>query len=419
MVAGFIAAHRTDDVRRLALQLAGRTDIDVPWVLDQIAGWQTARRKLPSWAATDGITYPPHLSMEQCSGEPAARYKSGIARRLAGTVRTDGTRTRLVDITGGLGVDFSFMARAFDEAVYIERQERLCDIARSNLPLLGLPHATVVCGDGGGWLERMEGRATVVFADPARRDNAGGRTFAIGDCTPDVGAMMPMMLQRADHVVLKLSPMLDWRKAVADIGPAVSEVHIVSTGGECKELLMVVTAGKSDTTLRLVCVNDSTTVETTIDSSATARPVDIVGTLPDVPFHLYEPNASVMKAGIFGVICQRYGVRQIGRDSHLFVSEKSATDFPGRAFTATAVTTMNKRELRETLRGITRANITVRCFPMTVAELRRRLKLADGGDVYLFGTTDGEGRHVVIKASATNPTAPRPPSIPPRGEEGE
>lgn len=413
-------AHRNDDVRRLALKAAGTKGIDLPFALDQIAGWQTARRKLPSWAATEGIIYPPRLSMEQCSGETAARYKAAVARRLV-------SGGRFVDITGGFGVDFSFMARCFDEAVYVERQERLCHIAAENLRLLGLEQATVISGDGTGYVSRMEGRAAMIFADPARRDSAGGRTFAISDCTPNVLESMDQLLGKADFVMLKLSPMLDWRKAVSDIEAAVGgdrhvvrEVHIVAVDNECKELLVVASAHGNGQEPMMYCVGENQRREErgvrsensciksekcmygiSIPSLLTTHPTSNVSlssllaprsTLP----WLYEPNAAIMKAGIFGFIEQRYGVRQIGPNSHLFVGSERVENFPGRCFRIGAVTPMNKRELRKALAGISKANVTVRNFPMTVDELRRKLKISDGGNIYIFATTSANGERMLL-----------------------
>ena len=391
----FIRDNADGDVRRLALQADRHPGVDMPLALDQIAGRQTARRKLPSWAATEGIAYPPHLAMEQCSGEAAARYKAGVARRLCGG-------GRLVDITGGLGVDFSFMARGFGSAVYVERQERLCALARHNLPLLGLGGAEVVCADGADYLRRMP-RAAMVYADPARRDAAGGRTFAIGDCTPDVLSLRDVLLDKAGVVMVKLSPMLDWRKAVADMGGCVAEVHIVSAGGECKELLLVLTQGGSPAPA-VHCVSDGadfvfTAGEEAAQGADTARTAAV--SLPDglqdlAGWHLYEPNASLMKAGCFGLLERRYGVRQAGRDSHLFLSPAAVSAFPGRGFAISRATTMNKRELRAAMQGISRANVATRNFPLSVAELRRRLKLGDGGDVYVFATTLADRTHVLL-----------------------
>ena len=358
-------------LRQLALRGTKDPEVDLPFALDQIAGRQTARRKLPSWAATEGIVYPPHLSMEQCSSEPTARYKARLV----------GTGDAMVDLTGGFGVDFSFLAQGFAKAVYVERQERLCEIARENFRLLGLAQAEVVCADATAYLQQMP-PTDLIYIDPARRDDHGGRTYGISDCTPDVLALRDLLTAKARRVLVKLSPMLDWRKAVADVGTAhVREVHIVSVGNECKELLLLLAEGEG---LRLVCVNDDDVFETTAQTAQTppiAQPFN----------YLYEPNASIMKAGCFDEVACRHGVAPIAPNSHLFVSGELVAGFPGRSFHIDAVTTLNKRDLKEALHGTTQANITVRNFPLTVAELRRRLKMGEGGGTYIFATTLASG----------------------------
>ena len=375
----FIRQNADAEVRQLALRGTKDPEVDLPFALDQIAGRQTARHKLPSWAAIDGIVYPPHLSMEQCSSEQTARYKA----RLVGSGGT------MVDLTGGFGVDFSFLAHGFQHAVYVERQEHLCAIARENFRLLGLSQAEVVCGDSTDYLQTMS-PVDVIYVDPARRDSHGARTYGISDCTPDVLALRDLLLSKTKQVLLKLSPMLDWRKAVIDLGEQyVREVHIVSIGNECKELLLVMkpTPNPSPREGRLFCVNNDTCFVVSL-------PLRIQTPLPwggAGGGFLYEPNASIMKAGCFAELSQHYGVTPIARDSHLFISADYVAGFPGRSFQIDAITTLNKRDLKETLGGLTQANITVRNFPLSVAELRRRLKLSEGGSTYIFATTLATG----------------------------
>ena len=330
-----------------------------------------ARQKLPSWAATDGIVYPPHLSMEQCSSEQTARYKATLV----------GTGDSMVDLTGGFGVDFSFLARNFSKAVYVERQEKLCDIARENFRLLGLLQAEVVCGDATEYLQQMS-PVDLIYIDPARRDDHGGRAYGISDCTPDVLTLRDLLMTKARRVLIKLSPMLDWRKAVNDIGEqSVREVHIVSVGNECKELLVLLGKGEG---MKLVCVNDDSVFE----AHGTNKHYE--ADAPPQPHHgayLYEPNASIMKAGCFAELSQHFGIGQIAQNSHLFAADRQVEGFPGRMFQIDAVTSMNKRELKASLNGIRQANIAVRNFPLTVAELRKRLKISEGGSTYIFATT--------------------------------
>ena len=427
----FVRAHRDDDVRELALRAKRSAGVDMPMALDQIAGWQTARTKLAQWAASDDIIYPPHLSMEQCSSQFTAQYKTEVARRLVAWSTADALHrsgdqpipsaqtgaTSLVDLTGGFGVDCSYMARAVDHATYVERQERLCVLAEHNMAALGLTHVDVVNADAETYLRSMS-PATLVFIDPARRDSHGSRTYAIADCTPDVLAMKDMLLAKARYVMVKLSPMLDWRKTVADFAGAVHEVHIVSTANECKELLLVVGHGVCGTP-RLFCINDAQRteirpddVQATGESRSDADAMDL--TAPNARgCHLYEPNASLMKAGCFTAIEQQFEVSQITPNSHLFVSRNDVPDFPGRRFVIEAAGTMGKKELRATVTGLTHANITIRNFPMTVATLRKKLKLKDGGDTYLFATTDAAGRHLLIRCrkspfAETTPLRKRP-----------
>ena len=388
----FIREHRNDDVRQLALQAARYPDIDMQQALQQIAGWQTARTKLPEWAATDGIVYPPRLSMEQCSSEATAKYKAKVL---------DPSPSTIIDLTGGFGVDFSYMARGFQKAVYVERQPHLCEAARHNFQLLGLENAEVVCGDGVEYLKNLPSpfhppSTLTIYLDPARRDENGKKTYAISDCTPDVVALKDLLLEKARRVMIKLSPMLDWHKAVDDLGEVV-EVHIVSVDNECKELLLVL-AKNTAAPLRVVCANIRHDAETELFEffpSNDNLSTPLFPALRERDF-LYEPNASIMKAGCFAEVAHRFGVQPTGSNSHLFLSPQFIPDFPGRKFQIEQVTSMNKKELKRAIGGLTKANITVRNFPLSVAELRKRLKLADGGDTYIFATTDAARRHLLF-----------------------
>ena len=388
----FIREHADDDVRQLALRGSKMSEVDLSYALEQIAGRQKAHTKLPSWASIDGIVYPPHLSMEQCSSELTARYKASIA----------GKGALFVDLTAGFGVDMAFIAQGFQKAVHMERQPQLCAISSENYNVLGLNHIEVVCGDGVEYLHTMN-HADLLFIDPARRDEHGGRTYGIADCTPNVLEMLDEMLEKADRVMIKLSPMLDWRKAVADLGK-VNDVHIISVDNECKELLLAVNSeerGKNSASpsLRVVCVNllsDGNKECFEFDGYHASPSSSAFHFSPFDSRFLYEPNASIMKAGCFGLLEQRFGVMQLDKNSHLFVSDKEVIGFPGREFLIEKRTSMNKRELKAALADIDKANITVRNFPMSVAELRKRLKLKEGGEVYIFATTIANEGHQLL-----------------------
>ena len=392
--AEFIREYRERDIRQLALQATRFPDVDMPYALDQIQGWQIARRKLPKWAACDGVIFPPHLSMEQCSSEPTAQYKLNLAMEWAERV---GHASRMTDLTGGFGVDFSFTSCAFAAATYVERNEQLCHIVEHNLPLLGLNNATVVCADAVEYLSTVEPQ-TMLFLDPARRDEHGAKTVMLADCTPDVVQLLPKLLEKSRFTMLKLSPMLDWHKAVDDLQGTVREVHIVSVGGECKELLLVLST-VVESELKVYCADLSIASDTSslfgYTPGSSAPVANSTFNIQHSTF-LHEPNASIMKAGCFDELAAAYGVSPVSRNSHLFLSDEPVEDFPGRSFVVERVTTMNKGELRKALAGIEKANIATRNFPLTVAELRKRLKIKDGGDVYIFATTTAEGEHLLL-----------------------
>ena len=381
----YVRQHADDDVRKLALQGTKDAEVDLTVALQQIAGRQTARRKLPSWAAVDDIIYPPHPNMEQCSSEQTARYKAQMA----------GKGEHLIDLTGGFGVDFYWMSQGFKQCTYVEQNEQLCTIAHENFRVLGRD-SKVVCGFAADVLPQLP-HANLIFMDPARRNEHGARTYGIADCTPNVLELLLLLMQKADRLLLKLSPMLDWRKAVDDInrhGGHVSEVHIVSVNNECKELLVVVNHLEADG-LQLFCVNN----EDCFKCTASTETVNALSGANLPPF-LYEPNASIMKAGCFAEVERQLGVSQIALNSHLFVSSEKIVAFPGRKFQILAISSANikdfKQKFSESLVPIESANIAVRNFPMSVEQLRKKLKLHDGGDTYIFATTLADGQHKLL-----------------------
>lgn len=443
----FIRKHQDEDVRKLAFLGSKYPEVDMPFALDQIRGRQMARTKLPRWAAMDGIIYPPHISMEQCSSEKTALYKAELAARLLHLSALNASKgknsnifkicefaakdavapefakneaTCFVDLTGGFGVDFSYIAaRLGVKSMYVERQAHLCEAAKENFERLGLKNAIVKNGDGVEVLHSFTNKESsgdaspeshhlsLIFIDPARRDDAGNKVVSLQDCTPDVTLLQDEMLAKADYVIIKLSPMLDWHRALSEL-KHVSEVHIVSTGNECKELLLVLSA-KENTPLRVFCVNDEqvfgfTEPNEALVSIAKAEELEGAGKLGAIEKkeeavekrYLYEPNASLMKAGCFGAISERYGVKMLAKNSHLFVSDGLVADFPGRSFRIKTISTFNKKELKSHLAGIAKANVATRNFPLSVVELRKRLKLKDGGDTYIFATTLSDESKVLL-----------------------
>ena len=453
----FIRQHQDEDVRQLAFLGSKNPEVDMPFALDQIRGRKMARAKLPLWANIDGIIYPPHISMEQCSSESTALYKAELAARLFGLpvsssenekaagnasdshfskicefvseravdsefAKNEGTfekkqiltesednvnevknetgqedfseEIEFVDLTGGFGVDFSYIASRLGlSSMYVERQAHLCEAAKENFERLGLKNAIVKNEDGIEVLHSLK-ELKLIFIDPARRDDAGNKVVSLKDCTPDVTVLQEEMLLKADYVIIKLSPMLDWHRAISELSH-VREVHIISVNNECKELLLVLSARNMGENLRIYCINDAQSFvcdELDMESSS----VKIALSPLEEMQYLYEPNASLMKAGCFGVLSERYDARMLSKNSHLFVSREPIAAFPGRSFRIIAVSSFNKKELKHHLAGITKANIATRNFPFSVAELRKRLKLKDGGEIYIFATTLSDESHVLV-----------------------
>ena len=425
----FIRQHQDDDVRQLAFLGSKYPEVDMPFALDQIRGRKMARVKLPRWASLEGIIYPPHISMEQCSSESTALYKAELAARLLGLPASSfgiemkaENEIEFVDLTGGFGVDFSYIAaRLGVKSMYVERQAHLCEAAKENFGRLGLKNAIVKNGDGIEILHSFHPKKKdaasaddslgitydqprsllktnlglkIIFIDPARRDDAGNKVVSLKDCTPDVTVLQEEMLSKADYVIIKLSPMLDWHRAISELSH-VREVHIISVNNECKELLLVLSARNMDENLRIYCINDAQSFvcdELDMESSQ----VKIAPSTLEEMQYLYEPNASLMKAGCFGILSDRYDARMLSKNSHLFVSQAPIEAFPGRSFRIIAVSSFNKKELKRHLSGITKANIATRNFPLSVAELRKRLKLKDGGETYIFATTLSDESHVLV-----------------------
>ncbi len=381
-LSAYIRAHRNDDVRQLALSDKKRLGDAMNYAMNQISGWQKAKEKIPSWSEIDDLVYPPHLSMEQCSSERTAAYKASLVRGDSFT-----------DLTGGFGVDFAFIARNFRQATMVERNAELCGIAMHNLPLLGLPHAKVVNGDGIEHLKQMS-PVDVLFIDPARRDQQGRKTVSIADCEPNLLEVLETLRARAGKILIKYSPMLDITLAVKEL-KNVESVHIVSVDNECKELLFLLSEEATENP-PFHCVNLTKKGDTRYtftpeeERNATIRQAGEIGA------YLYEPYSSLLKAGAYKSLCQRFSVDKLAVSSHLYTSDEPINDFPGRTFRIIDTFTLNKKDVKEHLGGITKANIAVRNFPLSANELRNKLKLKEGGEQYLFATTHMERRVLIL-----------------------
>ncbi|MBP5457399.1 MAG: SAM-dependent methyltransferase [Paludibacteraceae bacterium] len=381
----FIAKHRDDDVRNLALHPGKVDGVDLPLALRQIEGWQVALKKLPSWAEVDGLLYPPHISLEQCSSEQTALYKSRLLK--GGS---------LVDLTGGFGVDFSYLSRKFEQATYVERQELLCEAASHNFPLLGLPHAEVVCAQATDFLSAMPA-VDCIYLDPARRDQYGRKVVSLVDCEPDLTLLLPALFEKSKRILVKYSPMLDLSSALAAL-QGVTEVHVVALHNECKELLFLFDRERRGEDMKIVCANLTRKGLSEISFTREEEREASCSLAKEVGKYLYEPNVSILKGGAYRLLSQRYSVSKLDVNTHLYTSDEMVPDFPGRIFEVESCFSMGKSELKQNLAGVESANLSVRNFPQTVLQLRTKLKLKEGGDLYLFATTLA-GKKVLVKCT--------------------
>ena len=347
-------------------------------------------QRLPSWAVVDHLQIPSRLSLEQCSSEATARYKAEVAKRLF----PEGGDT-LIDLTGGLGVDFSHLAPLFRKAIYTEQRPELCEAMRHNAPLLGLGNIEIREADSTAILSELPA-ADLIFIDPARRDAAGHKTVRIEDCEPDLTRLLPLLLEKAKTLLVKLSPMLDITQAIERLS-CVAEVHIIDSDRECKELLLVITNGEKTPTLTCASLPHGGEGETRRFSFTMEEEAQAAVTLTHTPkTFLYEPSPAMMKGGAFRLVAQRFGLEKLHRHSHLYTGDKWLPDFPGRGFRVMRTSGFGKRALRDFKGDLQQANLATRNFPGSVAELRKRLKLKDGGNEYWFATTLADESHVLI-----------------------
>ena len=376
----FIREHLNDDVPTLALKKAP-VGTDLSLALRQIEARQLLKRKVPEWSENEGLLFPPHLAIEQCSSAATASYKARLAKG-----------QRIADLTGGLGIDSYYFSKLSPSVDYVEADPSLCAAARHNFAVMEAP-IRVWNATAESFLGQCD-TFDCLYLDPSRRDAYGRKTVSVGDCTPDVAALQDLLLSKAPMVMVKLSPMLDLSQALTVLRH-VSAIHVTAVGNECKELVFVLErdfAGETE----LCCAHLLTPQPTLSFTMAEER--DCLAALATQPQRfLYEPNAALLKAGCFKLLTRRFDVRKLHRNSHLYTSETLIPDFPGRAFEVERWSAYNKKVRNGLLSGLDKAHLAVRNFPLSVAQLRQALRIAEGGETYLFATTLSHGEKVVIK----------------------
>lgn len=381
----FIREHFNDSTDRLLLTASRYPGIDIPFVVDQIESRRQIRNKLPSWYNQEELIYPSRLSAEQCSSEQTARYKQQLIKGDC-----------ICDLTGGLGVDSYYFAKKAPKIIYIERSAIHCEAARHNFKILNVPNIEIRQADACQLLSSLQ--ADTFYLDPARRKEGNRRAFALNECEPDVLQLKPLLMEHSQRVLIKISPMADLEETLRLL-PETKEIHILAVRNECKELLFLlenpVTASHA---VKIFAVNlDERTdtrpfVFTPMEEKETALRVrENLGT------YLYEPHAALLKSGAFKLIASRFGTFKLHKNSHLYTSDQLCADFPGRIFLIDQTYDFSGKNLKQLHREIPQANITTRNFPISVAELRKRSRIQEGGEIYLFATTLCSEQRVLIR----------------------
>lgn len=376
----YIAAHRKDDVRQLALKGCKDKDVDLSFALRQISGYQQIKDKLPSLSERPEIVFPVRLSLEQCSSEETARLKAELIKG-----------KHLADLTGGFGIDCVYIAAQFEKADYVERDEELCALASHNFPLLSPTKIDIHHGDGIAFL-REHPEIDTVYIDPARRTRQGGKAVLISDCEPDISGEVDLLTGRGRETWVKLSPMLDLSSALHAL--PVSEAYVIAVKNECKELLLHLKEDAKEPVITAIDISSNGERQLfcfrlSKEASATT---EIATSIED---YLYEPNAAVMKAGAFKGVGVHYGLKKLDTHSHLYTSAHIKEGFCGRVFAVREQWEFNKHNLQAIRAHYDAAHVSTRNFPLGSDALRQRLKIKEGGRVYLFGTTVNRSLYIV------------------------
>lgn len=380
----FIQEHQQEEAATIMLQAKRYAHLPVQELVQQIQARQKAAQKLPTWVQHPEVVFPVAVSVEQSSSETAAQYKASL---VSGAL--------LVDLTGGFGVDSYCFSRHFSQVVHVEQNPELQEIAQHNFNLLQAHNIQSINTTAEEFLRNFEGNADVIYLDPARRGGTNEKLHLLQDCTPDVLHLLPLLFSKAKAVLLKASPMLDIDLAMEQL-QHVARVWVVAVQNEVKEVLYLLQpeAPQSDqaerTAVNLLTARSLQQLAFTKADEEAAKV-----SFSDPEDFVYEPNAAILKAGAYRFLSQYLCLNKLHPNSHLYTSSALVPDFPGRSFRCTGVCRYNKKELLRQLPG-KQANITVRNFPESVADIRRKTGIKEGGHTYLFFTTDMHQKPVVL-----------------------
>lgn len=382
----FIQLHSQEYIHSLVLQTSRYPEVDMQFAIRQITGKQKTRHKIPTFFECENLLYPIKLSLEQSSSEITAKHKS---------VSCEGKV--LIDLTGGFGVDSYFFSFRFEKVFYVERQLELCELAKHNFEALNRHNIDVINEQAEDFLEKID-YVDWIYLDPARRTDTGKKAVLLSDCEPDVAALAEKLLSKCDNVMIKLSPMIDLVHLTKEL-PDLAEIQVVAVENECKEVIAILRKNNTEPIkIRTSNYPNDNPVEY-FDFEVTEEMTSNSDFTSEIYSYLYEPNVAVMKSGAFKLTGERFQLFKLHINSHLYTSEKFILDFPGRIFQINRVYDFGKSSLKDFRTEIQKANLSIRNFPTTVSELRKKLKLAEGGDIYVFATILNNGKKVLISCN--------------------
>jgi hypothetical protein len=386
-VAEFILLHENTDVNEFLLKYKSFHQIPASILADQINGRQKAKHKLPLYYSNTQIIYPPTVNLEQSSSERTAKFKLSFIQELFKTKVKEG-----VDLTGGFGVDALFLSKAFHQYHFVEPNPKLISIARHNHQSLDAKNIAYDNLFAEEFLKTIPGKFDLVYIDPSRRTSANKKVFSLTECEPDVLALKTLINEKSEYLLIKTSPLLDLQLAINQLSD-VQKIVVLAVDNECKEVLFL--CGKhASSDPHIQSVNISARNTEVFISSLWEEKMAVTEFGPPQKY-LYEPNAAILKAGAFKTVADRFKIKKLHVNTHLYTSENLIDNFPGRIFQIEAVVKPDPKTLKPYFpEG--KANITTRNYPLSPNDLKKKTKLNDGGEKYLIGFTTGNEKALVV-----------------------
>jgi 16S rRNA G966 N2-methylase RsmD len=384
-IQDYIDAHLKSDISNLLLKGIPFKHIDSKEIIEQIEAKKRSEKKLPTWFGTPKIYYPNKLNIEQTSSELTAKYKASLI-----------SGESLIDLTGGFGVDAYYFSKQFDKVTHCEINTELSEIVKYNYETLHVSNMICYNESGIDILKKLDQPFDCIYIDPSRRDDSKQKVFLLSDCTPNIKTFQNLFLKYAKHVIVKTSPLLDLSATLSDLNH-VKDIHVVAVNNEVKELLWILCkdySGKVGVNTINLLKGHSQNFKFNFEDEAIAKPEH-----SEPLTYLYEPNAAVLKSGAFNAIAENLNVKKLHKHSHLYTSETLVV-FPGRVFKIEKQIAFNKKAFSK--ENIKKANITTRNFPISVHDIRKKLNIKDGGNIYLFFTTNLNDEKIILVCSKTN-----------------